>query len=310
MLVKYTASGIGAVAGSALAPWRARQMAKARTIEAAGEARALELIAQAQAQALLPFRSEADDLRGVVNIETEGMAQRIEFQESKRQANIVSVVRGAAEELGDEEVPQHEPDSDWPARFFTDVQDISSDELQKIWSKILAGEVRQPGSTSLRTLSLLKNMSKTDAEVFRVLCRYVINDVLHQKCYLALEDVPDLSAFVQMQELGLMHVGLDLVRVLNLNDDGELTAGYCNHLLYLNGEKNRGIKIHGPVLTGPGKELNRFCDNEPDFKYLSQFAKHLAEDKCTLKIAPIIATDSQGDPVCKSTDLKVVKPAP
>ena len=50
-LVDYAASGIGVVAGPMLAPWRARQEAKAKLIGVQAEADSLRLIADAQADA-------------------------------------------------------------------------------------------------------------------------------------------------------------------------------------------------------------------------------------------------------------------
>ena len=89
---------------------------------------------------------------GVVEITRGDITQSIEFQGRKRMANASSIIDGAAEELGDKEVPNHEPDPDWTARFFDYAQDISSEDMQRIWAKILAGEVESPGRTSLRTL--------------------------------------------------------------------------------------------------------------------------------------------------------------
>lgn len=103
------------------------------------------------------------------------VTQRIQFQEEKRQANIGSIVRQAALELGDKEVQDHEVDHDWTARFFDDVQDVSSEDMQQLWAKILAGEVERPGSTSFRTLRVLKDMNQHVARIFSwfcVLCVY------------------------------------------------------------------------------------------------------------------------------------------
>ena len=93
-LVDYTASGIGAVAGPMLAPWKARKEAEARLIEARGEADSLKLIADAQAEARHSLAMPTQAGRGVLEIDGDGIRQRIEFQEGKRQANIASVVRG------------------------------------------------------------------------------------------------------------------------------------------------------------------------------------------------------------------------
>ncbi|MCY4354213.1 MAG: DUF2806 domain-containing protein [Truepera sp.] len=127
-LLDYAASGIGSVAGPMLAPWRARWEATAKQIAAEGEvevqrirtegqANTLQLIAEAQAKAreslVLPgsvIQGELDTA-GVIN-------QRIQFQEEKRLRNIGAVVEQAAQALGDDDVPDHEPNHDWMARFF------------------------------------------------------------------------------------------------------------------------------------------------------------------------------------------------
>ena len=123
-LMDYTASGIGAIAGPMLAPWKAGREAKAKLIEAKGQADRLKPIADAQAEARR-YLVESDGAGGgTLEIDSNGITQRIEFQEKKRQANIAATVRQAAAELGDTEVPEHEPDPDWTARFFDCVQDV------------------------------------------------------------------------------------------------------------------------------------------------------------------------------------------
>ncbi|MCY3748618.1 MAG: DUF2806 domain-containing protein [Chloroflexi bacterium] len=100
---------------------------------------------------------------------------RIRFQEEKRQRNIRAVAEQAAYELGDKQVEDREPDHDWTARFFSDVQDVSSEEMQLLWSRVLAGEVERPGRTSVRTLGILKNIDKETANLFARLCSLCIS---------------------------------------------------------------------------------------------------------------------------------------
>ena len=186
-LIDYGASGVGAIAGPMLAPWRASREAKARLasaridvevhrIEAESEAGTLAIIAKARSDARGYLVTPDAEVRGMLEITREDITQRIEFQERKRIANVRSVLEDAADELGDKEVADHEPDPDWTARYIDSVQDVSSEDLRKIWARILAGEVESPGRTSLRTLDTLKNMTKRDAEMFRDICNLIIGD--------------------------------------------------------------------------------------------------------------------------------------
>ena len=159
-LVHYAASGMGSVAGTMLAPWKARREALARQIAAHGESDSLRILAEGQASAVQIISEANEEARSTLMGENslavtqidigETIRQRLEFQEEKRQSNIISVLNEAAEELGDKEVQDHEPDHDWTARFFNEVQDVSSDEMRTIWAKILAGEVSAKLLTEVR----------------------------------------------------------------------------------------------------------------------------------------------------------------
>ena len=166
-LLDYTASGIGAVATPLLAPYVARQQARAKRIEAKADADSLRLIADAQADARKALMASGDGARGTLEITQAQITQRLQFQEQKRHQNIASAVREAAAELVVETVTDHEPDHDWTARFFGYAQDISSEEVRSIWGRILAGEVRSPGTFSIRTLHVLSLLDARTASLFR-----------------------------------------------------------------------------------------------------------------------------------------------
>lgn len=168
-LVDHVASGIGSVAGPMLAAWRARREAHASEIAAEGEARALLIQATAQAEARQILLSRDGSVSGVLDISGR-VRQRIQFQERKRQENIESVVNEAAKQLGDKTVADDEPDHDWTARFFNHVQDVSSKDMQVLWARVLSGEVERRGSTSVRTLEILRNLDQSTAGLFGRLC--------------------------------------------------------------------------------------------------------------------------------------------
>ena len=314
-LLDYTASGIGAVAGPMLATWRARQDAKAKLMDAQADADSLRLIADAQADARRSLIASGEAEHGVLEIGPRGIEQRIEFQEQKRQANITSVVREAAAGLGDKEVPDREPDPDWTARFFERVQDVSSENLQRIWARILAGEVETPGRTSLHTLSILENMSHRDAIEYSNELEYRINDFIIRKYRDNACTYNADSAFLRFQEIGLIYPIMSASKNLRLNNLGELHLEHNGIMLVVSGTPNMNLsdmrfQIGTIILTKSGNEIANFCDSTPNYEYLSYFSKFLKERNCTLHCAPIIGRNPDGVAMYRPNTLRVIDPMP
>ena len=293
-LLDYTASGVGAIAGPMLAPWRASREAKARLVsaridaevrrvEAESEAETSAIIAKARSDAREYMVTPDAEVYGTVEFTRKDIIQRIEFQERKRLANVKSVVEAAADELGDKEVPNHEPDPDWTARFFNEVQDVSSEDMQKIWARILAGEVESPGRTSLRTLDTLRNMAKRDAEMFRDICSFVIN---HHFVFYN-DSVKNLAALnysnlLHLEECGLINAGPNLVSKFVWNGQA-INLAHHNGFLALSKEQTDEavrdqLEIPVFVLTAAGQELFQFTEADVNMEYSQSFATLLKSD--------------------------------
>ena len=205
-----------------LAPWQACREADALRIATQGEADSLRIIAAAQSDARDALASNASDVRVEVDI-AETVRQRIQFQEEKRHRNIGSVVGQTAEQLGDNEVPDQEPDHDWTARFFNYIQDVSSEEMQLLWAKVLAGQIEQPGSVSIRALSILRNLDQASAKLFQVLCSACIT-LAPDGMHIIDARVPSLGRNVgenSLQRFGLPYHNLNI-----LNEHGLIISDY------------------------------------------------------------------------------------
>ena len=53
--------------------------------------------------------------------------------------------------------------------------DFTTDDMQELVAKILAWEYNQPGRFSLKTLDVVRNLTKWDIELFQKFCWYVFN---------------------------------------------------------------------------------------------------------------------------------------
>ena len=295
-LLDYVASGMGAVAGPLLSNWRARNEGRARLtaarfdadvrrIESESRSESLGIIAEAQAKARRVIDSSVDSGRGIAKITRDDIIQSIEFQGRKRFANVASVVEEAAEELRDKEVSNHEPDHDWTARFFDCVQDVSSEDMQKLWARILAGEVESPGRTSLRTLDTLRNMTKRDAEVFKDICSLVIDDSFVFFDKLAQNRDPFvLKRLLQIQECRLINIQPDLMISYTWNGKTLLILSYCRSSILIERGKNASNNLEIPQmpLTAAGRELCQLIPNTFQLDYLRGISTFLKQENCSL----------------------------
>lgn len=291
-LLKISASGIDAVAGPMLARWQARAQSDALRIEAKGKADAIGLIASAQSDARDSLTIPPSSALAELDISRE-IRTRLTFQEEKRQRNIETVVRRAAEDLGDREVPNQDIDHDWTAKFFADVQDVSSDQMQGIWAKILAGEVEQFGATSIQTLSVLKTMSQRDANLFQNITPFVISDfIINDKFVIDnIEDFPTYSDLLRLSEHGLLHIGMGLQS--NLLGKSEYHIIDYDVVYHIFSEERHQVDIRIPtyIISSLGREICRFTKKNNNPQYIGRFSQYLQKKKMKLASAQVLRQD-------------------
>lgn len=107
----------------------------------------------------------------VENLVESGKMTHTEYYKAK---NFLQVAKKADEYYAE---TKHEAgkityDFDWFIIFYEAVGNISDEEMQEIWARILAGEIAKPSSFSLKTIDTLKNISKKDADLFVKLCSH------------------------------------------------------------------------------------------------------------------------------------------
>lgn len=100
------------------------------------------------------------------------IAERIQHEETE---NLIECSIHAATYINENsEDATHLDSQDFINRWKNEAKLISTETAQKIWGRILAEEINAPGSISLRTLDIIKNLSKHEAESFNKACKYVI----------------------------------------------------------------------------------------------------------------------------------------
>jgi len=91
--------------------------------------------------------------------------------------NMLKCVNAAAKSLMDDiREPQDDISIDFFNRWRNEASLIGTEEAALIWGKILAEEIIKPSSISLRSLDVLKNLSKDEILLFISICPYIVFD--------------------------------------------------------------------------------------------------------------------------------------
>lgn len=91
------------------------------------------------------------------------------FKELKNQAAIAEKAVESAKE-GIDFSDSSKVDEEWLDRFMDSAKFVSSEEMQLIWGKVLAGEFENPGSTPRNMIRILSEFTPELAQAFRVIC--------------------------------------------------------------------------------------------------------------------------------------------
>lgn len=246
---------------------------KAIRSEADAEAYKIEALAKAEAKKTL--------IEGDAKIELLARAkERLVFQELKRQANVEEIADKSISYL--EDVVSEEPlDEDWKTRFFNKAQDVSNEEMQEVWAKILASEVSKPGTIGYRTLDIISNLSRKEAEIFQFACTFVTaNKFIWKMGYyfdlhqfgLTYEMLMVLKESSLIHESDILHLSLKMKKVGNNPSATTIEVG--NDIYILTNEKDPEIEkaiFNQIALTIAGKELSKIITVEKNTEYFNAF---------------------------------------
>ena len=255
VLIEKVSEAVGGV----FRPYQTRRMAGAEADAAITQAQAQIQISDLQRRAM----------------------HRFLIEEGQKQENIESITQKALPNVASDAQPEN-IERDWITNFFDKGRVVSDEDMQILWSKVLAGEANKPGSYSKRTVNLLSSMDRAEADLFRSLCSFVwrlgtltpiIYDVLNP-----------IYTNAGINFGSLQH--LDLVGLINFNDltgfekmlnsphqgggslERSIPASYCGtpYILNLPREQTR-FPIGKAVFTAPGSELALVAGSTPREDY-------------------------------------------
>lgn len=212
---------------------------------------------------------------------------KMTYTEYYKAGNFLSIAQKADEEYS--KMPHDDPtaayDFDWYMRFYEAVGNVSDEEMQRIWAKILAGEVNRPGSFSLETLDVVRNLSKQDAELFTKICKHCIQSPPHrlslprydnylEKCGITYSEILRLDEIRLVNSSGLISLNLSIE-----NNPATIINQSLIMLIAANNEKKRKCSINQYPFTRIGCEIATLIGEATSDDDFILFAKEVAKDQ-------------------------------
>lgn len=223
---------------------------------------------------------------------------RINYQEKKRQENLEKIIGNASEILThidsvDNDNINNDPvDDDWITRFFNYAADVSDVDLQNLYGRILAGEIKQPNSFSLKTLEILRSLSKKDLGFLELLAPYVLmcgGLFFFPRKNIFIESMLPISKMLELVDYNILQSNsiTDFgTSVLLTKNDPYLRSNII--IIKVDLENRDTLPLKAITFTQFGKEIIKLVETKYNKEYLHEYAKEIERDnKTTSKYAYI-----------------------
>ncbi|WP_100753400.1 TIGR03899 family protein [Vibrio salilacus] len=212
-----------------------------------------------------------------------------------RQKNLEQILKLAHISCKDETAG--DPEQDWLLRFFDMAQEVHNHSMQRLWAQVLKREVTNPGSTSMKALKVLQDMTPKEAQILqrasslacsfggdnsrKLLVGYRAQGGIFsfgKRTTTSNINVGNFqlpySSLLVLFELGLMH-GTEL-------ESGEIELDSPLPLLYQGKQlslqaHSKGVRLLYYRFTPTGNELCKLLGNKPNMQYYDQMVAMLSQ---------------------------------
>lgn len=207
----------------------------------------------------------------------EKIAQYVLARNKQKAENVEEIVSRAKQQFApDEQVSEEPVEKDWLNRFLNIAEEISDEEMQDIWGRVLAGEIKKPKSYSLRTLEVLRNLSKEEATLITKVSNYqVALDLLSTESFAV--NIMDQTT---LDDIGVI-CGEELVRTYTASN-GKISFE-LNKQALINIYAPIGVKINlkGFKITKAGIEIMGLIQEHNYSSFYTDLSKYLKSKGAT-----------------------------
>jgi hypothetical protein len=282
------------------------------------EGKAAEAKAESQARVKL-IRRSADQIAQQMQTDPEYVrAAANKFAEKivRERVNLDQITEIAVAELSGQEesatAAEEAPpiSDDWLNVFEAEAGQMSSEQMQLLFGKILAGEIRKPSSYSIKTLKLMSQLDNHAAVLFKLFCSLAVrlrNPVTGQ-----IYDARVISFEGNPAQNGMASYGLSFNELNILEEYGLIISDYNSYMdftivvaqqnnsvlatMYYAGQDlglapkagasiTNPLRVHGVQLTRGGREILPIVAAEPNVAYTTAMRAYF--DKLGLTMVPV-----------------------
>jgi len=218
----------------------------------------------------------------------------------RKEANVAKAVLQAEAELKADPTPppKQQIEDDWLHRWRESAGQVSAEELQALWGKILAGELKSPGSYSYRLLDFIRNLTRDEAALIEKIAGFVINGSIAREPETLLESEGiTFDMLLSLQELGVV-AGVESLGMANRFDS--VSPEKFVRLLLCNGkglfvehdDKFKTLELGAYIVTSLGKQVMGLGKFSPSESYLRAVGKSIKQKGYKVSLVDCIPADA------------------
>jgi hypothetical protein len=225
-------------------------------------------------------RSDAMIIRADANLEIEDRSriasQRLVRMEVLRQEEFAHIVERAVPFISDTGTDE-EPSLDWIDNLYRNIPLDADDEIKDLWARVLAGEISSPGKFTKRTVKMIAELERNEAQAFAIICGYMVKlGGVERLIWMDWDAAPyqkaAADAVITLDAAGLVQLNSGYFAMTGLKAGRDIEINYFGQT-FVHRLKRDSLELGHVILTPVGKQIRLLVNAEPVegfFEYLQE----------------------------------------
>ena len=200
---------------------------------------------------------------------------RVAIEEARRQVIMENIIMKSLRHLQDDTASPERIENDWIVNFLQRCRNVSDEDMQERWARLLASEANNPGHFSRKAVNIFDDLDARAAKDFETYCRFIcqVGAILRPFIILndgvGLDDIYteagfDFNAMVRLSSLGLIETGFGPGVPMSVNPvladvPERVPFRYYDKSVELPGPEGGTMTTGCAVLSVAGEQLATLC---------------------------------------------------